>query len=93
MFTKVLSHWPWYDLLKDWLCRMNQVLCAQVADREIITSIERSGTNYIRCAINLVHEIPLPPPGKLEISIHIEGLTLFCSRPPVNTFSNLKNVN
>jgi hypothetical protein len=39
----VLSHWPWYDLLKDWLCRINQVLCAQVTNGEVTTSIETYG--------------------------------------------------
>lgn len=37
----VISHWPWYDILKDWLCRLNQVLENQQEINEITTSIER----------------------------------------------------
>ena len=71
--------------MRDWLTRINQVLmvCETSDDRQ--TSLER-------CVINLIHEVPIPPPGKLEVAIHIEGLTLHCSRPPVNSFSVLKNV-
>lgn len=42
--------------------------------------------------MNLIHEIPLPPPGKLELSVNIGQLQLFVSRPAVNTISALQNV-
>lgn len=45
-----------------------------------------------RYIVNLIHEIPLPPPGKLEVSISIGELKLYCSRPPVNAIPLLQNV-
>ncbi|KAI8927250.1 AEX-3 domain-containing protein [Entophlyctis helioformis] len=80
----VTSHWPWYALLKDWLCELV---------RQMRNPSQR-GLYYApleRCVINLLHEIPLPPPGKLEISINIGNVQLHCARPPVNTISILKN--
>lgn len=79
------SHWPFYDVFKDWLCSLTRVLINQCDANNVSTSIER-------CVINLIHEVPLPPPGKLEISIHLEGMDFFCSRPPVNSLGGLKNV-
>ena len=79
----VLSRWPWYDFLKDWLCL-------------VVSSIQRSDFErfpFERCAINLIHEIPLPPPGKLEISVPFGSQKLYISRPPINTPQLLRNVN
>ncbi|KAJ8331147.1 hypothetical protein QVD99_005806 [Batrachochytrium dendrobatidis] len=79
----LLSHWPWYNILKDWLCEL--VRMVRNAD---------SLHGYIpleRCIVNIIHEIPLPPPGKLEIVINIGDQQLHCSRPPVNTIPTLKN--
>ncbi|KAI8826732.1 AEX-3 domain-containing protein [Fimicolochytrium jonesii] len=83
----VLSHWPWHDFLKDWLCEVVRVMRGdydECPQNKVIAPLERF-------VINLIHEIPLPPPGKLEISLHVGQLTLYCSRPPVNTISLLKN--
>jgi hypothetical protein len=77
----VLSKWPWYNLLHDWLCL-------------VVKNLQESGGSFPfeRYAVNLVHEIPLPPPGKLELSIPFEHYTLYCSRPPLNSSPVIKNV-
>ncbi|KND02343.1 uncharacterized protein SPPG_02814 [Spizellomyces punctatus DAOM BR117] len=83
----VLSHWPWHDFLKDWLCEVLRVVRGEYDEcphSKAVAPLERF-------VVNLIHEIPLPPPGKLELSIHVGQLHLFCSRPPVNTISVLKN--
>ncbi|KAI9097157.1 AEX-3 domain-containing protein, partial [Phlyctochytrium arcticum] len=83
----VLSHWPWHDFLKDWLCEVLRVTRGDYDDNpngKVLAPLERFVTN-------LIHELPLPPPGKLELSIHVGQLHFFCSRPPVNSISVLKN--
>ncbi|TPX71796.1 hypothetical protein SpCBS45565_g00951 [Spizellomyces sp. 'palustris'] len=83
----VLSHWPWHDFLKDWLCEVLRVVRGEYDEcphSKAVAPLERF-------VVNLIHEIPLPPPGKLELSIHVGQLHLCCSRPPVNTISVLKN--
>ncbi|KAJ3146265.1 hypothetical protein HDU86_000481 [Geranomyces michiganensis] len=83
----VLSHWPWHDFLKDWLCEVVRVTRGDYEEcpgNKCIAPLER----FIA---NLIHEVPLPPPGKLEISLRVGQLHLYASRPPVNTISVLKN--
>lgn len=43
--------------------------------------------------INLIEEVPLPPPGRFEIGLTINTRPLFFSRPPINQVPILKNVN
>jgi hypothetical protein len=82
----VLSRFPWHDLLKDWLCSLIQhqlypnLGCNQPAPME-------------RSIINLIMEVPLPPPGKLEVCIKTcDNTKLYFSRPPVNCIPVIKNV-
>jgi hypothetical protein len=77
----VISKYPWYDLLKDWLVLLNWA----VQEAEFDFPLER----YV---INFMQEIPLPPPGKLEIAIQFSSYTLYCSRPPLNACPLIKNV-
>lgn len=102
----VISHWPWYNFLKDWLVEVIQMQRGNFNYSKSFAPIERYKNTTtclsewslknmccaFRCVINLVHEIPLPPPGKLEIVVKIGDIQLYCSRPPVNTISVLKNV-
>ncbi|KAJ3390675.1 hypothetical protein HDU92_000343 [Lobulomyces angularis] len=83
----VTSHWPWHDLLKDWLCELVRLTKESYHQNSpvLIAPIER----YI---VNLIYEIPLPPPGKLEVSISIGKTKLYCSRPPVNNISVVQNM-
>ncbi|KAI9002655.1 hypothetical protein BC832DRAFT_524902, partial [Gaertneriomyces semiglobifer] len=75
----VLSHWPWYDFLKEWLCEVIKV------------GRSDEGLPIERYVVNLIHEVPLPPPGKLELSVHVGQVNLFISRPPVNALPMIKN--
>jgi hypothetical protein len=42
--------------------------------------------------VNLVHEIPLPPPGKLQVAISVNDMTFFCARPALNQMPIMKDV-
>lgn len=47
----------------------------------------------ISAIVNLIDEVPLPPPGRFEIGLTINSRPLFFSRPPINQVPILKNVN
>ena len=81
----LISHFPWYDFFRDWLCKLQLLGSSQEENKNIFLPLER-------CVANLIYEVPLPPPGKLEISVHLDGSTFYCSRPPVNSLGQLKNV-
>ncbi|KAJ1344288.1 hypothetical protein BSLG_001428 [Batrachochytrium salamandrivorans] len=59
----LLSHWPWYSLFKDWLCELVRMI-RDPNGSKAYAPLER-------CIVNIIHEIPLPPPGKLEIVVNI----------------------
>ncbi|KAI8800345.1 hypothetical protein BJ742DRAFT_86266 [Cladochytrium replicatum] len=85
----VLSRWPWYDLLRDWLCAL---ICTLRGEKSSGGAELGLGIPMERWVVNLVREVPVPPPGKLELCIAVGKARLFCSRPPVNTSSLLQNV-
>ncbi|KAI8801558.1 AEX-3 domain-containing protein [Cladochytrium replicatum] len=84
----VLSRWPWYDLLRDWLCALIRTLRGE---KGCAGSEAGWGIPMERWVVNLVKEVPVPPPGKLELCITVGTARLFCSRPPLNTSSLLQN--
>ncbi|TPX34627.1 hypothetical protein SeMB42_g07288 [Synchytrium endobioticum] len=93
----LLSHWPWHDLLKDWLtevvyCLRNQNALVEDSSmsryKNVVSKLRVPLERYL---INLIHEIPLPPPGKLEVSISVGRFHLYCSRPPANSISVMQN--
>ena len=45
-----------------------------------------------RYLVHLLEEVPVPPPGKLEIAFPIGRLRLFCARPRLNTFPKIMDV-
>ncbi|KAG9307791.1 hypothetical protein G9A89_023356 [Geosiphon pyriformis] len=74
----VISELPWHDVLRDWLCAVAMPMVQGLKEpKQLELPLER----YI---VNLVHEIPVPPPGKLQVAISVNDLTLFCGRPPLN---------
>ncbi|KAJ3413960.1 hypothetical protein HDV05_007249 [Chytridiales sp. JEL 0842] len=85
----LISHWPWHDVFVDWLREMLRVVGGVYDDVSAMTSPWRAPLE--RCLINIVHEIPLPPPGRVELSISVGQLRLFCSRPAVNSIQALQN--
>ncbi|KAJ3178675.1 hypothetical protein HK101_010125 [Irineochytrium annulatum] len=85
----LLSHWPWHDLLNDWLRELLKVVTGHYD-----YTLNRPAGTYApleRSLINLMCEVPLPPPGRVELCISIGQLQLFCSRPPVNSIQVLQN--
>ena len=42
--------------------------------------------------ISLLYELPVPPPGKLQVKVDIGLKSLYYFRPPVNQISIIKNV-
>ncbi|TPX33374.1 hypothetical protein SmJEL517_g03709 [Synchytrium microbalum] len=93
----LMSHWPWHDLLKDWLtevvyCLRDQNTISEDATRNRYKNVvSKLRVPLERYLVNLIHEIPLPPPGKLEVSISVGRFHLYCSRPPANTISVIQN--
>ncbi|ORY18915.1 DENN-domain-containing protein [Neocallimastix californiae] len=72
----VTSSWPWYTILKDWLSLVVRETIGGFGNK-ICIPLER----YI---VNILHEIPFPPPGKYEVSISTSEKTLYFSQPPKN---------
>ncbi|KAI8609251.1 uDENN domain-containing protein [Chytriomyces sp. MP71] len=80
----VISRWAFYDLFADWL----KVVVRMVKD----TAIEDGDASAKGLLVNFMDEIPLPPPGRVEVKLTIGRYNLFCSRPPVNSIQALQNV-
>ncbi|OZJ02123.1 hypothetical protein BZG36_04744, partial [Bifiguratus adelaidae] len=84
----VVSSMPWFDVLSDW-CR--------IAVHETLGPENRRGDFIARkvllesAVVNLIEEIPIPPPGKYEISMTVAQQTLYLSRPAINQVRSLKN--
>jgi hypothetical protein len=86
----IISHWPFYDFIGDWLKEVIKVVkggYGRLANRIALTYAPLE-----RCLINFLNEVPLPPPGRVELKLCIGQLQLFCSRPAVNTIQALQNV-
>ncbi len=85
----VLSRWPCYDLLKDWLCKILLLTKGSGLDEgeELVPVLPLE-----RYLVHFIEEMPLIPPGKLELCIHLGGSNFYISRPPANSISVMKNV-
>jgi hypothetical protein len=94
-----ISKWPFYGALRDWLMKLNHALirapsrqgyCFERSVRLGFFTYVRSC--YCRLIVYITQEIPLPPPGKVELSIKFDDLEIRMSRPPVNCIPVLRNV-
>ncbi|RIA95154.1 AEX-3 domain-containing protein [Glomus cerebriforme] len=84
----IVSHLPWHDVLKDWLCAVVMPMIEGLKEKnETIKSL----IPLERYIVNLVHEIPLPPPGKLQVALSVNDLTFFCTRPALNQMPIMKD--
>ena len=64
--------------------------CAAVPDRRAAVCLgARMRRRYL---VNLVHEVPLPPPGRFEIQVAIDDVCLHLSRPALNTAGHIPTV-
>ncbi|KAJ3119716.1 hypothetical protein HK100_000183 [Physocladia obscura] len=94
----LLSRWPFYDVFGDWL---KEVVMLVKGLNNKNRTVSPSGSDYSqiggsnipleRLLINFLYEVPLPPPGRVEVKITIGRYNLFCSRPPVNSIQVLQN--
>jgi hypothetical protein len=51
-----------------------------------------TGTIHNRYVKNIIHEVGVPPFGKMEIGITINNRMIFASRPALNSVPIVKNV-
>ncbi|KAJ3226977.1 hypothetical protein HDU81_006988 [Chytriomyces hyalinus] len=98
----IVSRWAFFDLFSDWLKEMVRVVKSDDSlirngdgfddeERERKPQAVRVNIPLERLLVNLIHEIPLPPPGRVEVKISIGRFNLFCSRPAVNSIQALQN--
>ncbi|KAJ3406407.1 hypothetical protein HDU80_011325 [Chytriomyces hyalinus] len=99
----IVSRWAFFDLFSDWLKEMVRVVRPDDSlirngdnfddeERERKPQSVRVNIPLERLLVNLIHEIPLPPPGRVEVKISVGRFNLFCSRPAVNSIQALQNV-
>lgn len=83
----LLGRMPWIDLYSDWIRILLDNIVGVGGHKNGKPTIDIEST-----VINLIEEVPLPPPGRFEIGLTINGRPLFFSRPPINEVPILKNV-
>ena len=76
------SMFPLYSVMKDWLAKLVQAIETQTP---LSVPLERH-------LVLLMHELPFPPAGKLQIEFRFEDLPLYISRPPLNSYPIIKDV-
>lgn len=84
----LLGRMPWINLYGDWIRILLDNIVGVGGHRNTKPTIDIEST-----IINLIEEVPLPPPGRFEIGLTINRKPLFFSRPPINQVPILKNVN
>lgn len=75
----ILGRWPFYSFFRDWLYGVT----TQLLDGKLVAPIER----YIT---QIIQEVPLPPPGKIRVSLPLGDVNLLLFRPPLNCVNNIK---
>ncbi|KAF9433465.1 hypothetical protein BGZ76_009428 [Entomortierella beljakovae] len=84
----LVSTVPYHYLLRDWLLAVI-VACSGGVDHSgmsLTTSFRLE--SYVK---NLIHEVNLPPFGKVEIGITINNRLIYASRPALNSVPIVKN--
>ncbi|KAI8047466.1 hypothetical protein BDF21DRAFT_441699 [Thamnidium elegans] len=82
----LLGRMPWINLYGDWIRILLDNIVGVGGHKNGKPTIDIEST-----VINLIEEVPLPPPGRFEIGLTINGRPLFFSRPPINEVPILKN--
>ncbi|KAI9476079.1 MAG: AEX-3 domain-containing protein [Benjaminiella poitrasii] len=83
----LLGRMPWMNLYSDWLkILVDNIVGVGGHRKNIKPTIDIEST-----VINLIDEVPLPPPGRFEIGLTINHKPLFFSRPPMNQVPLLKD--
>ncbi|KAI8603576.1 AEX-3 domain-containing protein [Dissophora ornata] len=83
----LVSAVPFHNLLRDWLLAV-VVACSGGVEHPGMSSSSLPLESYVK---NLIHEVNLPPFGKLEVGITINDRVIYASRPAVNRVPIVKN--
>ncbi|KAF9931005.1 hypothetical protein FBU30_011010 [Linnemannia zychae] len=83
----LVSAIPYHYLLRDWLLAV-VVACSGGVDHPGMNLDSLPLESYVR---NIIHEIGVPPFGKVEIGITINNRMIFASRPALNSVPIVKN--
>ncbi|KAI8645606.1 AEX-3 domain-containing protein [Parasitella parasitica] len=83
----LLAKMPWMDLFSDWI----RILLDNIVGVGGHRNNPKPTIDIETTVINLIEEVPLPPPGRFEIGLTINKRPLFFSRPPINQVPVLKN--
>ncbi|KJE88826.1 hypothetical protein CAOG_00406 [Capsaspora owczarzaki ATCC 30864] len=71
-----ISHWPLYSVFGDYL---KKIFCMLKRPEGLDVPLER----YF---VHMCYEVPLPPPGKMEVKLSLGDTDIFVSRPAVNDY-------
>ncbi|KAF9180874.1 hypothetical protein BGZ50_005858 [Haplosporangium sp. Z 11] len=83
----LVSAVPYHFLLRDWLLAV-VVACSGGVEHPGMSLTSLRLESYVK---NLIHEVNLPPFGKLEVGITINNRVLYASRPALNSVPIVKN--
>ncbi|ORY28412.1 DENN-domain-containing protein [Rhizoclosmatium globosum] len=97
----LVGRWPFYDVFGDWLKAVVRIVKGVENENggnggsgsldEILGAGNKLNIPLERLLTNFLYEVPLPPPGRVEVKITVGRYNLFCSRPPVNSIQALQN--
>ncbi|KAF9169366.1 hypothetical protein BGX21_011447 [Mortierella sp. AD011] len=83
----LVSAVPYHYLLRDWLLGV-VVACSGGVEHPGMSMSSFRLESYVK---NLIHEVNLPPFGKVEIGITINNRMIYASRPALNSVPIVKN--
>ncbi|KAF9145437.1 hypothetical protein BGX30_008861 [Mortierella sp. GBA39] len=83
----LVSAFPYHYLLRDWLLGV-VVACSGGVDHPGMSMSSLPLERYVK---NIIHEVGVPPFGKMEIGITINNRMIFASRPALNSVPIVKN--
>ncbi|KAG0099792.1 hypothetical protein BGZ93_005866 [Podila epicladia] len=83
----LVSAIPYHYLLRDWLLAV-VVACSGGVENPGMSQSSLRLESYVK---NLIHEVNLPPFGKLEVGITVNNRLIYASRPALNSVPIVKN--
>ncbi|KAF9351173.1 hypothetical protein BGX26_010761 [Mortierella sp. AD094] len=83
----LVSAVPYHYLLRDWLLAV-VVACSGGIDHPGMSLSSLRLERYVR---NIIHDVSVPPFGKLEIAITVNNRLIYASRPALNSVPIVKN--
>ncbi|KAF8942943.1 hypothetical protein BGZ47_005957 [Haplosporangium gracile] len=83
----LVSALPYHYLLRDWLLGV-VVACSGGVDHPGMSLSSLPLERYVK---NIIHEVGVPPFGKMEIGITINNRMIFATRPALNSVPIVKN--